>query len=1109
MRTAATKSTKSHSPTVTRSGSFFRATRGPGFFGPVTHKAGSDSAIQTKLSVSRPADPLEREADRTAEKVMRMPTPQVQRAVGPAAYAGPTQIQRFATGAPAVAADAQSEIQRETTGGRALPSEVRSFMEPRLGADLSGVRVHADESAHSLSNHLSASAFTYGNHVFFGRGQYQPDTDAGRHLLAHELTHTIQQGATVQRTVRPDVQRAAETGRAPAVTTSGSPPAVQRLGVRDALDYFADKAYNIPGFRMLTLVLGFNPINMRSAPRTAANFLRALIELIPGGAVITQVLDNHGVINKAADWVEQKVAALGDIGSMIVEGLKRFIDSLGWRDIFDLGGVWDRAKRIFTDPIGRLISFGASTVVELLGLVKQAILRPLAALAQGTAGYDLLKAILGEDPITGEPVPRTADTLIGGFMKLIHQEEVWQNIKRGNAAARAFAWFNGALAGLMGFVRSIPGRLTQALTSLTFQDVITVVGAFRKVGAAFLGLAAEFGAWAFKQVVGLLEILFSVVAPGVMPYIAKAKTAFQTILKNPIGFVGNLVRAGKLGFQRFSDNILKHLATALIKWITGPLGEAGVYIPKSFSLVEIIRLVLSVLGLTWQNIRTKLLKIIPEPVLTALEKTASILVTLVAQGPAAAWEQIKAELTELKDQLIGQVTQMIQTEVVKAAVSRLVSMLNPAGAVIQAIIAIYNTVSFFIEKAHQIGAVVASFIDSISAIAAGQVEGAAQRVEKTMADTLTVVIAFLAKFAGLGGIPGKLVGIVKKIRQPIDQALDKIVAWLGRMLDKFVAKAKDTAKKLLEWWRMKEPVTGGDEPHTLTFDGERRSAMLVIRSAPEKPSTFLTREHGRSGAKEGLLKAPLDETQNSEEAIATTQGELVKFDDKEPTPSGTRKVDADNLSKRLNSLLKKLSGTIGGALEAWGVDDAMPPGIVIERPERFTVPQKKAIAQQYEAQRARLAGTRFGKTDYLAEDSRGRQINVGAGIDRRHVVSSDDMAKHYGEVLVKSARSAAKLLVEQSGSIPDAREPVIGTGKKKVTADMVITAAKRRFKRYFGYARNIFLGSAWENQVVFKEKLDTEHPELQQKAKLEAHVAHIKRGWALDKSFKESRLEDQ
>src|SRR6185437_1909465 len=122
--------------------------------------------------------------------------------------------------------------------------------------------------------------------------------------------------------------------------------------------------------------------------------------------------------------------------------------------------------------------------------------------------------------------------------------------------------------------------------------------------------------------------------------------------------------------------------------------------------------------------------------------------------------------------------QMISTEVVKAAVIKLVSMLNPAGAVIQAIIATYNTVTFFIQKINQIAAVVGSFIDSIAAIAAGQVEGAAKKVEQTMANTLTVIIAFLAKFAGLGNVPEKLVGIVKKIRAPIDKGLDRIVAWL-------------------------------------------------------------------------------------------------------------------------------------------------------------------------------------------------------------------------------------------------------------------------------------------------------------------------------------------
>lgn len=846
MKTSSEKSSTTSSRSTHHSANppFFSKSRDGGFFAP---------AVQLKMAVNKPGDKFEQEADKMAEKVMRMPAPpisakkeeklqrqpeeklqkkdeeKIQKAAMPEdklqkkeedklQKAPEEKLQRKGgDGAPALSGDVQSAIRNKTTGGQPLSSDVRGFMEPRFNADFGNVRVHHDAESASLNNQLSARAFTYQNHIFFSRDQYQPGSGEGKQLLAHELTHTVQQGHSVQ--------------RSPQISTTTTPPPVQRLGVKDALDYFADKAYLIPGFRLLTLLLGFNPINMRGTDRNAANLLRALIELLPGGAFVTQALDNHGVITKAAAWVEQKLATLGDIGSQITSGLKQFLDSLSWSDIFNLGGVWERAKHIFTEPIGRLIAFGGTVVSEILKMVKDTILKPLAALAQGTRGYDLLKAILGEDPITGEPVPRNADTLIGGFMKLIGQEEIWENIKKGNAIAKVWAWFQGALEGLMGFVRTVPRKIIDTLTSLTFQDIITVAGAFTKVVGAFVNIAGDFISWGLNQVISLLEILFSVVAPGVMPYIKKAQAAFMTILKNPIAFVGNLVRAGKQGFEMFAGNILEHLKAALIKWIVGPLADAGVYIPKAFSLIEIVKLVLSVLGLTWQNIRSKLVKIIPEPVLVGLEKTASILVTLVKDGPAAAWEQIKAELSELKDQLIAQVTQMITTEVVKAAVVKLVSMLNPAGAVVQAIIAIYNTITFFIQKINQIAAVVASFIDSISAIAAGQVANAAKKVEQTMANTLTVVIAFLAKFAGLGNIPEKVVGIVKKIRQPIDKGLDKIVGWLGNMLKKLVGGVKDLAAGVLQWWKQRKNFTDkSDQSHSIYLQGEASNAKLMVAS---------------------------------------------------------------------------------------------------------------------------------------------------------------------------------------------------------------------------------------------------------------------------------------
>lgn len=690
------------------------------------------------------------------------------------------KVQRKGNGTPTVTPSIQSGISNQMTGGQKMGSETQGFMESRFSADFSNVKIHSDNEAAGLSNQLSARAFTYKNHIFFAKNQYQPGTDSGKHLLAHELTHTIQQGASVQ--------------RKPTVTTNSPTPQVQRLGISDALDYFADRAYHIPGFRMFTIVLGLNPINMSRVDRSAANILRAIVELIPGGHFITQALETHGVFNDAGAFIERQIATLGMTGSMIRKSIMDFLNSLGWRDIFRLGSVWDRAKRIFTAPISRLISFGKNLVKAVLKMVKDAILRPLAGLAQNTRGYDLIKAILGKDPITGDPYPRTADTIIGGFMKLIGQEEIWNNIKKGNAVARAWAWAQQALAGIMAIVTSIPGRVMATLSSLSWQDVLTVVGIFKKVGGLIFGIVGNFVSWAGRAMWDLLEILFIVVAPGAMPYLKKVKSAFKSILKNPIGFVSNLVKAGKRGFQRFSANIMKHLKKGLLNWLLGSLQGAGIYLPKALSAMEIIKFVFSILNFTWGFIRAKLVKLIGEPAVAALEKGFSVVATLVKEGPAAAWEQIKEMASELKNTFISEIVSFVTTKIVQVAVVKLLSMLNPAGAVIQAIMAIWDSISFFVEKIKQIARVGKTIIDSLANIAKGAIGKAITKVESTLAGMLTLAINFLAKFAKLDKISKVIKNIIDKIRKPISKAVDKVVMWLKNKAKKFIRSAAGVPK---------------------------------------------------------------------------------------------------------------------------------------------------------------------------------------------------------------------------------------------------------------------------------------------------------------------------
>ena len=104
-------------------------------------------------------------------------------------------IQTKASGTPGPASDSvRQAIHSSRGGGSSMDASTHSFMSRRIGADFSGVKIHADNAAVQPNRELNARAFTVGNNIYFNEGQYQPHTDDGKRLLAHELTHVVQQG---------------------------------------------------------------------------------------------------------------------------------------------------------------------------------------------------------------------------------------------------------------------------------------------------------------------------------------------------------------------------------------------------------------------------------------------------------------------------------------------------------------------------------------------------------------------------------------------------------------------------------------------------------------------------------------------------------------------------------------------------------------------------------------------------------------------------------------------------------------------------------------------------------------------------------------------------
>lgn len=188
--------------TISGSRSLMDTPFGHDFSGVRMHSAGPEH-IQTRLVVNQPGDIYEQEADQVAEQVLKMSVPRLQhqgvavKEIEEGFFPTGSLVQEQVgseAGIHSEAVDISHDIL--ASASQPLDGVTRAFMESRFGHDFGQVRVHKDSTAVTLNQRLNASAFTIGKDIFFGQGQYNLGSSSGMKLLAHELTHTIQQGAS-------------------------------------------------------------------------------------------------------------------------------------------------------------------------------------------------------------------------------------------------------------------------------------------------------------------------------------------------------------------------------------------------------------------------------------------------------------------------------------------------------------------------------------------------------------------------------------------------------------------------------------------------------------------------------------------------------------------------------------------------------------------------------------------------------------------------------------------------------------------------------------------------------------------------------------------------
>ncbi len=602
-------------------------------------------------------------------------------------------------------------IQARRGGGNPLPAAVQRHLEQGLNHDLSRVRIHDDAEADKLAKGVNAVAFTTGTDIYFRSGTFNPNTKSGLELLAHEVTHTVQQAqGKVGKGIDPDAGLEAEA---------------------------------------------------RSMGSKLARVMPSAKSLMPPSPHAPGVYTRAAALQRARDGAAQTFA-LKPLYDLQPQAVQRLGNPFKW--------VGDKVQ----DGVQAVANKGKEMIAGALTQIP---------------GYRELTLAFGKDLVTGKTVAQNPNTILDALTSWVPGplKDILKALKETNALPKAWAWFKAELAklnlaGVLGEVASAIGKadLGAAKTAVTSRIgglKALIVGSAKKI--------AEIGLTALAAGLGP-------VGQNVIAQLRKSGDLIIQVLKNPAKFAGNLLNALKGGFKSFAGNAPKHLQSGLGQWLTG---ASGITFPAKLDLQGVFMTALSVMGLTYQAMRGRLVKAMGpngEKQVRAAEGTLDALKTL--KGGLHKSGEMKANQAPVGNAVVTGLKSEVTKSVVMAGITKVASMLIPGGGFVQALIGAFRSVQFVIEQGKQIMGVITSAVQSVGAIAAGNIGAAVKGVENTLARSIPVALGFLGKVLGLGNIGAKVKNVITKVRGKLDALLDKAVARIRKLIEKMTPASKKGAK---------------------------------------------------------------------------------------------------------------------------------------------------------------------------------------------------------------------------------------------------------------------------------------------------------------------------
>jgi hypothetical protein len=484
------------------------------------------------------------------------------------------------------------------------------------------------------------------------------------------------------------------------------------------------------------------------------------------------VADIEQIYNDTKAKVEQKLASLDtEVGAMFDQGTEAaltamtsfvnarlrdykidrylsipFVGAVRWiRDQFlglpdEVNAFYEQGRQVFQQRMDAL-------VVRVAALVERRLKEAKDEVAKGQAA---IKDYVAKQPKSLQDVAQRAQKDVSSR---------FEELERG--------------------IEDKKNQLAQALAAKYKEAFDKANEALKKIQEENQGLVAAFVGKLLEVIKALLEF-----KDKLMSILRKGMEAIKLIIADPIGFLSNLISAVAGGIRRFVANIEKHMIEGFKQWLFGSLSGLGIEVPRDLSLPSILKLVLGVLGITFDRMREKAVRLLGDRNMRLITKLVEYIRVLISGGPAALWEKVKDDLANLKEMVIDAIKNYVIETAAKQGMARIVALFNPVGAIIAAIMAIYNVIMFVVEKASQLAAFVQSVVNSVYDIATGNISGAISKIEDSLARAIPLLIGFLARFAGLGNITKKIQEFITKVQAKVDAAIDKAIAKIVEVIKK-------------------------------------------------------------------------------------------------------------------------------------------------------------------------------------------------------------------------------------------------------------------------------------------------------------------------------------